>query len=279
MTISFHCEECGQSYRVPDDKAGKKAKCKKCGAAILAPAPPDVEQLPSGGEILRHKSRERDFEVATGDEEAIEGISEHIEQHIGEIDIVYHEMVSDLIHVDVHRVLPTEERPFYTLITSGMSDRPMTVPAGAEAFEYAELMIYLLSDWPMEESDFENETNYWPIRLMKMLSRLPHEYETWLALDHTVPNGDPPDPYSGETGFVCAMLAVPEMENEEFWRLEINDEKTINFFSIVPLYAEETNFKLKRGADALFERFERDQISQVIDIGRKNVCRKRFGIF
>jgi hypothetical protein len=279
MTISFHCEECGQSYRVPDDKAGKKAKCKKCGTGMLVPAPPDVEQLPSGGEILRHKSRERDFEVATGDEESIEAISEHIEQHVGEIDIVYHEMVSDLIHVDVHRVLPTEERPFYTLITSGMSDRPMTVPEGAEAFEYSELMIYLPSDWPMEESDFEDESNYWPIRLMKMLSRLPHEYETWLALDHTVPNGDPADPYSDETGFVCAMLAVPEMENEEFWRLEINDEKTINFFSIVPLYAEETNFKLKRGADKLFERFERDNISQVIDLDRKNVCRKRFGIF
>jgi hypothetical protein len=26
MTISFPCEECGQSYRVPDDKAGKKVK-------------------------------------------------------------------------------------------------------------------------------------------------------------------------------------------------------------------------------------------------------------
>jgi hypothetical protein len=47
----------------------------------------------------------------------------------------------------------------------------------------------------------------------------------------------------------------------------------------VPLNAEETNFKLKRGADALVERFEREEISQVIDLSRKNVCRKRFGIF
>lgn len=279
MIITFHCEECNQSYRVPDDKAGKKAKCKQCGSAMLVPAPPDVEQLPSGGEILRHKARERDFEFAVGDEQSIEEIDRHIAEYIGEVDGVFHELVSDLVHIDVHIVAATDDRPFSTLITSGMSDKPMTVPAGAEAFEYAELMIYLPADWPLEQSDFEDEANYWPIRLLKMLARLPHEYETWLAVDHTVPNNDPPEPYADDTGFVCAMIHVPQMESEEFWRLEIDDEKTVNFFSVVPLYPEETDYKLKRGAEALVERLHKEGISQIVDVGRKNVCRKRFGIF
>lgn len=279
MTIVFRCDNCDQSYRVPDEKAGRKAKCQKCGADLLVPAPPDVEKLPSGGEVLRHKPRERDFEMAVGDDETIEAISRHIEEYVGEVDGVFHEIVSDLVHVDVHIVRPTDQRPFHTLVTSGMSDRPMNVPAGAEMFQYAELMIYLPADWPLDESDLKDESNYWPIRLLKVLARLPHEYDTWLAMDHTVPNGDPPEPYAPNTGFVCAMLAVPEMESEDFWRLEIDEEKTINFFAVVPLYPEETTFKLKRGPERLLQRFGREDIPQVIDVSRKNVCRKRFGVF
>lgn len=139
-----------------------------------------------------------------------------------------HEIVSDLVHVDIHIVKPIAERPFYTILTSGMSDRPMTVPEGAEAFQYAELMICLPDTWLLHEDELEDESNYWPIRLLKMLARLQHEYDTWLAIDHTVPNGDPSEPYADNTDFVCALLAVPAMEDEDFWRLEVSPDKAIS---------------------------------------------------
>lgn len=279
VAIVFRCEKCGRRYKVPEEKAGKRAKCSDCGERMTVPAPPKMEELPSGGVAYRYKEQERDFEPAVGDGENIEVISDHIEQHIGEIESVFHEILSDIVHIDVHVIEPTDERPFYTLVTSGMSDLPMTVPEGAEEFQYAELMIYLPDDWPMSQEDFEDESSYWPVRLLKVLSRFPHEYNSWLAEGHTLPNGDPAEPYAENTNLVCALLAPPFQEEEEFWTLEIDDEKTINFFLVIPLYKEEMNCKLQRGVEELFERFEKHDVPLILDPQRKNSCRKRFGLF
>jgi ubiquitin-protein ligase len=36
--ISFNCEKCGKTFKVPDDYAGRTAKCKICGNALKVPA-------------------------------------------------------------------------------------------------------------------------------------------------------------------------------------------------------------------------------------------------
>jgi hypothetical protein len=41
MSISFKCNECGKAYRFGDEKAGKRFKCRKCGAAVQIPAADD----------------------------------------------------------------------------------------------------------------------------------------------------------------------------------------------------------------------------------------------
>lgn len=41
MTIRVNCPDCGQEYRLSDSLAGKKAKCKACGGAVLIPASAD----------------------------------------------------------------------------------------------------------------------------------------------------------------------------------------------------------------------------------------------
>ncbi|QDT93006.1 hypothetical protein [Gimesia algae] len=38
MTISVQCEECFQSYKVKDERAGQTLKCKSCGSKIRVPA-------------------------------------------------------------------------------------------------------------------------------------------------------------------------------------------------------------------------------------------------
>jgi hypothetical protein len=126
-----------------------------------------VEQSESGQPVYRHEDRERDFEMAIGDSENIEKISEHIEQYIGPVASVFHELLSDLVHIDVHIVEPTEERNFYTLVTSGMSDLPMAAPEGAEEFRYAELLIALPPDWPMGDDEWKQDENFWPIWMLK----------------------------------------------------------------------------------------------------------------
>lgn len=40
--IAFTCDGCGRSFTVPDSFAGRKAKCKNCGAPVVVPAAADV---------------------------------------------------------------------------------------------------------------------------------------------------------------------------------------------------------------------------------------------
>ena len=40
MTISVQCE-CGKRYKVGDDKAGKRIKCRECGGAVSIPVRDD----------------------------------------------------------------------------------------------------------------------------------------------------------------------------------------------------------------------------------------------
>ena len=277
MSIEFPCSQCGKQYRVDDDKAGKKFRCRKCETMLQVPtirSQDEAEFSPGGSQLFRHKERTVPFELAHGDSDSIEAISHHIEEHIGPVESVFHEIISDLVHIDIHMVAPTRQQPFYSLVTSGMSEAPMTVPDGLEEFRFAELMIRLPADWPMTQDDFHDENHYWPIRLLKTLARLPHEYDTWLGFGHTVPHGDPAEPYASHTKFSCGLVLPMLNVPEGFHELEISEDKVIHFYGVYPLYAEETQFKLNQGADELVKRFEKYEISEVVQTRRKNVCRR-----
>jgi hypothetical protein len=231
---------------------------------------PEVTE--GGSEILRHQARERDFEPAAGDSETIQAISDHIEKHVGPIEMVFHEIVSDLVHVDVHWVKATDERPFHVLITSGMSERPMNAPK--PEWQYAELCILLPPDWPMERDKWEDENNYWPIRWLKTLARLPHEYNTWLGYGHTVPNGDPPEPFAPNTDFACWLLLPPVSLPQEFSNLRLKDGRLIKFWTMVALYEDEMALKLNVGTPALIEKFSKRGVSDILDPQRKSIYDK-----
>src|SRR5215475_89795 len=109
----------------------------------------DAEYSESGVRIQRHEAKEKPFQIAEGDAEALQSIEAHIEKQSGKIETVTHEIAYDLVHIDDHVGEPAAERNFHTLITSGMSDLPMTVPDGAEGVRFAELLICLLADWNM----------------------------------------------------------------------------------------------------------------------------------
>jgi hypothetical protein len=288
---------CGKQYRWKPELAGKRAKC-KCGAAVAFPKEdPEAaeaeakefdamvrgiephETTPSGAPIYRHEARTKGFEPAIGDEETIKAVGDHIERYIGPVDNVFHEIMSDLVHIDVHVVNPTPERNWYTLVTSGMSDRAMTVPEGAEEFTHAELILCLPPDWPMDKESWEDARNFWPIYWLKALARMPHEYETWLGWGHTVPNGDPAEPYAEDTKLCCMLVMLPVLAEEGFQQMKMPGGKVVNFYALFPLYKEEVDFKLKHGAEGLVVRFEKAGVTEVLNVGRGNTCKKRFGLF
>lgn len=238
----------------------------------------DIDDVSPGGSPILVHNREKDFTPAQG-ESHIEAISAHIERHLGPISGVFHEIISDLVHIDVHVVPASEPFPYLRLVTSGMSDLPMTLPEGAPGSAHMELMVTLPADWPISDDAFEDERNYWPVRLLKTLARLPHEYDTWLGFGHTIPNGHPAEPYAPGVGFDGAIVLPPVTAPEGFGTLQLDDARTIEFMCIVPLYPEEMDLKLKKDAEALLDRFDAKNIQDVIVPGRVNVARKRFGFF
>jgi len=139
-------------------------------------------------------------------------------------------------------------------------------------------MTCLPPDWRLTQEDFKNESWYWPIRWLKILARFPHEYDTWLWEGHTIPNGDPPEPFADNTQFCGVMLLPPITAPPEFATLTVGD-KTISFFSMIPLYPDEMDHKIAHGIKSLLPRFEKHGVTDIIDVNRRSVCRRRLGLW
>lgn len=237
----------------------------------------DKEFSESGSPIYRYETKEEKFEgILDFDETAKGQFEEHIEKYIGPINKVYHEIVSNLVHIDVYHVLPSEERPFHTLITHGMSDLPMNVPEGCEDWCYAELVCFLPKDWDISDEGFKIEQNYWAMENLKYLARFPHVHNTWLSYGHTVQNGDPIEPFIDDTE-LCASLLIPTiLLSKEFSELKVREDKTIQIYNVFPIYSEEMNYKMKHGVDALLDKFDKYEINDVYDLNRVNTCKKKW---
>ena len=240
------------------------------------------EMSPGGSEIMRHELNDKvlnpemmPFAKHQLSDADMDAISKHIETHIGEIGGVFHEIMSDDLHIDVNMVEPTEQMPFHFLSTMGMSALPMNVPKRFDGPKYAELCIYLPKNWPLTQEAFKKhgEDFYWPIRWLKNLARLPNQFDTFLGAGHTIPNGDPPEQLSPHCKF--AGFAIIPMPIEEFYLLKVG-KREIGFYMLAPLYPEEMDLKLKKGMDTLFDAFEAADIgpTDLANPKRANVAKR-----
>jgi hypothetical protein len=216
--------------------------------------------------------------MSGGDPELISAVESHLDECFGEAERwVLHEILSPTIHLDIHVVPPSDAFPFQRLVTSGMAELPMTVPEAFDGTPFAEMTIAIPPDWTLDKDSFEDESVYWPIRLLKQLARLPHDYSTFLGYSHTIPNGNPPEPYAQGTRLCCALIAPPLVAPEGFGEIE-REGRSLKLLGVLPLYEDEMEFKLKRGSDALFRLFDKAGLSDVVDADRPSVVppRRRF---
>lgn len=190
---------------------------------------------------------------------------------------VIHEIISDLVHIDIHIMQPNDNKDgFYVVYTTGMSDLPMTLPDGLsdrENLKYAELFLFLPGDWDVGEelekvSDLP-ESSYWPIRMLKFLARFPHEYKTWLGYGHTMPNGPEYAPLCEGVGFGGMVLS---WLGDKLGRVETENGHDVMLYFVIPAYKEEIEYKLKYGMEGLEERFRESELPVILDTRRPNYC-------
>lgn len=202
-------------------------------------------------------------------EQEMDEYEKFIEKNFGSYDKVMHEIVSPDIHLDIIMVPPTEEHPFYKMVTMGMGAYRMNVPHELAEYEleYAELVMYLPADWKIGSSD---EKDYWPLRYMKILGRLPIESDSWLGFGHTVHGDAYGTPFAENTKLNTMLLLNACNLAYEKLDLRLSSGKKINFYQMFPLYQEELDVKLSTSLDQLLELFEDDDIFPLLNINRRN---------
>lgn len=196
----------------------------------------------------------------------------YIQENFGEYKEVLHEIISPDIHLDIILVPPTDEDPYYKLVTMGMGAYAMNIPEKLKGndLEYAELVLYLPKSWNIKSSD---EKDYWPIRYQKILGRLPLELNTWLGFGHTIHGNEDMAPFAENTELNSFVLLNACNLMYEALDLTLSSGKKINFYQMFPLYQEELDYKLENGLDALLDLFEEDDALPVLNIKRKNYCK------
>lgn len=205
-----------------------------------------------------------------------QNIRAHIERYIGPIAHVFSD--ASATGIDVQHVAPVETRPFHTLVTCGMSARPMPVPVDVDAPRRIELMMTLPERWQIDAASTANAEISWPITLLRSLAHAPHERQSWLGWGHTIPNGDPPRPLAANTGLCGVIIAPSLLVPVGFYELGSGPER-IGFYSAIPLYAEEMTLQAERGMEALLAKLVHHDINDLVRLERRNVARRFFGWF
>lgn len=234
------------------------------------------EVSPGGSAIYRYEAlQDRELQTPTRIGVYASEVEAHFETLFpGRESRVLHEIVSDLIHVDIHVMWPTAAEPFFVVYTTGMSDLPMTVPKEIEPaqrrdLELAELYLFLPGDWPLSPDSPPEENAFWPIGIMKAMARFPHQYKTWLAYGHTVPNGPDYAPLHKSVGFggVAFNCGTGPLST-----MTAKDGRLLHLYQMLPLYKEEIEYKLKFGMEGLQKVFEEKGLEPVLDPKRPNLC-------
>lgn len=222
------------------------------------------ETSPGGSKLVRHGEKKSSWMPGFPSFSTLPYLEKReavYEQMFGQYTLVYDDLFPGLVpHIDVYVHEPGfQGRDFYTLVTGGMSDLPMTVPPDVppEIPRRAEIVFYLPPD-AAPRRDY--------ISFLSTSARFVYDYRTWLYWGHTIPNGDPPMPIFEGRNFVSVLYLFPLIEPDcDLAKHLVLDGDPVHFLWIVPLTAAEHRHKLEHGTRALEEVFNQAQLPFVFN--------------
>lgn len=226
------------------------------------------EITPGGSEILRHGPA-RSPRHGFAERSTLDYIARREAVYLelfGADALVYDDALPGMLpHIDVYVHRPGYcRREFHTLVTGGMSDLRMNLPAGAPAEMPArvELIFYL-------PADREPDAIY--VDFLRTTARFPYDYNTWVCGGHTIPNGTPPQPIFPGTPFDTLLLigSVIDPDSRLGDRLELDGDR-VEFLWVVPITSAEREYKLRHGTAALLDVFDKVRHPFVFDPTRSS---------
>ena len=212
------------------------------------------------------------FRNRTRFDEHAEAVAEHLDKRYSSEEItVFHEIFSPDLHLDVYFV-QAEKHNFNILLTAGMSTLEMTVPNAVEnpqEYKFAELMLLLPKSITFGKVTGDNP-NDWLIAMLKEAARFPHHYDTWLSIGHTLQATADMEPYTENTSYT-GIVILPSVTFDEEFTLVQSGENLINIYSVFPLYADEMNYKIENGYNALLDKLIEKNAKEIFDENRVNL--------
>ncbi len=199
-------------------------------------------------------------------------LEEYVTKTFGEFKCAIHELISPDIHLDILVVEPTEEEPFYKLVTYGAGAYKMPVPRAYRKYasRYAEYVINIPKDWDVKNSAPED---YWPIRVLKEVGRIPVSCRTWLGFGHTTQSDEAGSAYAPDTKLNSVVLDYALDKELDRASLQMSSGRKVDFYQVIPLYPEELKLKMDNNAEAILDKLDEEfDDYRLISKDRKNVC-------
>ena len=157
---------------------------------------------------------------------------------------------------------------YYIVFTDGLSNTEQDVPPKYEAFKKLELYFCLPDYW-----ELNNDT--WPIDWLEKLAEIPQKNNTWFGPGDTIPAGNPPKALSDRFPANHFMLVEP-LKVKDVVEDPIFKTAGIQFMGIIPILQEELDYKIRNSATVLMARLVKNNYTELVDLFRQAVCRKRF---
>lgn len=227
------------------------------GASAASPegdsSPTSEAEPPQGSESDDAAPR-----TAAYSEEEAACTDHHMERYFGSADFVHREPASPWGQVDVNLIPPSDEHPWFTLVTQGMGARAFRDEEGEE--QRCELLMTLPPDWADSTEDWQRPDRFWPLHLLRLLARFPFVTGEPIDWGHSFDLREELDEESG-TDFCAAMLLSPGLFEEEAAACTLPDGARVSYWQVIPLYREEIQYKRAHGTEELLELFTDDMLS------------------
>lgn len=198
-------------------------------------------------------------------------IVDHIVACAGEPSHVFTGREIPDIKVDVAVIEPSEDLPYYTLVTIGLGAYQMKVPPELKPFhlERAELVMMLPPDWKMDGAHLQDERWFWPFRVLKSLAHLAALKHFLISVGYVI-DGD--KMFASNTK-LCGLMPLPADAFNDITdtsgTCELPNGELVNFYFLIPLYRDEVDYSIRHGCEWFLQQVCIDDV--VVDLKRPSL--------
>ncbi len=168
---------------------------------------------------------------------------------------------------------PNQASTCTVLMTNELSDFKMPVHEKHIGEEYNELYFLLPNYWNIEA--IENPKFNWVFSWLQRLKNFAIEKKAWYGHGHTFPCGKEMKPLS-ESMLQNHFILTRPIELDEDLAEIVLENRSIGFLGVIPIFADEMDYKQGRGTVQLFEKLRTFNITEKLDDFRSTVLKSRW---